>query len=169
MTGYNIQCDPGGLYTRKCYTVYCTDASGASCACGSAGCTEHREEIIAYTSGGDPISKQTTNLPPGTAWIPSLTTLDQSGNAYRPYGDAGIPWTPSGMANVGQGIWPAGETSSPSSPSGSSAQSTPVSGTSARSQVTFTRKETLTLAGVGVVATASLFGLTKWLKKRKGM
>ena len=88
MPGYNIQCDPGSLYTRKCYTVYCTDASGASCACGSAGCTEHREEIIAYTSGGDPISKQTTNLPPGTAWIPSLTTLDQSGNAYRPYGDA---------------------------------------------------------------------------------
>lgn len=170
MTGYNIQCDPGGLYTRKCYTVYCTDASGASCTCGSAGCTEHREEIIAYTSGGDPISKQTTNLPPGVAWIPSLTTLDQSGQAYRPYGEAGIPWTPFGMANIGQGVWPAGETSSPEgSSSDGSSQPMSVGSQSARSQVTFTRKETLTLAAVGVAATASLFGLTKYMKKRKAM
>ena len=104
MAGYNIQCDPGDLYSRKCYTVYCTDASGADCTCGSAGCTEHREEIIAYTSGGDPISKKTGNgVPKWMAWIPNLTTLDLSGNAYRPYGEAGIPFTPYGSVIGGQG------------------------------------------------------------------
>ena len=103
MAGYNIQCDPGDLYSRRCYTINCTDASGATCTCGSAGCTTNKEEIIAYTSGGDPISKQTTNLPPGTAWIPSLTRLDQDGNAYRPYGSAGIPFTPYGSVISGQG------------------------------------------------------------------
>ncbi len=103
MAGYNIQCDPGDLYSRKCYTVYCTDASGATCTCGSAGCTEHREEIIAYTSGGDPISKKTGNgVPSWMAWIPNLTTLDLSGNAYRPYGEAGIPFTPNGSVIGGQ-------------------------------------------------------------------
>lgn len=96
MAGYNIQCDPGDLYSRKCYTVYCTDASGADCTCGSAGCTEHREEIIAYTSGGDPISKKTSGISSWMAWIPNLTTLDLSGNAYRPYGEAGVPFTPYG-------------------------------------------------------------------------
>ena len=30
------------------------------------------------------------------AWIPNLTTLDLSGNAYRPYGEAGVPFTPYG-------------------------------------------------------------------------
>ena len=104
MAGYNIQCDPGDLYSRKCYTVYCTDASGADCTCGSAGCTEHREEIIAYTSGGDPISKKTGNgVPSWMAWIPNLTTLDLSGNAYRPYGEAGVPFTPYGSVIGGQG------------------------------------------------------------------
>lgn len=114
MAGYNIQCDPGDLYSRKCYTVYCTDASGADCTCGSAGCTEHREEIIAYTSGGDPISKKTGNgVPKWMAWIPNLTTLDLSGNAYRPYGEAGIPYTPQGSVIGGQ-------SSTSSSQSGSS-------------------------------------------------
>ena len=167
MPGYNIQCDPGDLYTRKCYTVYCTDATGASCTCGSAGCTEHRQEIIAYTSGGDPISKQTTNLPPGTAWIPSLTTLDYQGNAYRPYGDAGIPWTPFGMANVGQGLWPAGDTSDPQQNGGATALSTQV-GSATPQEVSFTRKETLGLLGIGVVSTAALLGVSKWLKNRNG-
>ena len=103
MAGYNIQCDPGDLYSRRCYTINCTDASGATCTCGSAGCTEHREEIIAYTSGGDPISKKTGNgVPSWMAWIPNLTTLDLSGNAYRPYGEAGIPFTPQGSVIGGQ-------------------------------------------------------------------
>ena len=104
MAGYNIQCDPGDLYSRRCYTVYCTDASGATCTCGTAGCTTHKEEIIAYTSGGDPISKKTGNgVPKWMAWIPNLTTLDDSANAYRPYGEAGIPFTPYGAVIGGQG------------------------------------------------------------------
>ena len=94
MAGYNIQCDQGSLYYRKCYVIL---ASG------------EKQEIIGYTSGGDPISKDTTDVPRGTAWVPTMTTLDMSGNAYQPYPE-GIPytagggsvvnWTPSGGADV---------------------------------------------------------------------
>ena len=34
------------------------------------------------------------------AWVPTLTTLDQSGNAYQPYGQAGIPYTASGRSTM---------------------------------------------------------------------
>jgi len=81
--GYNITCDAGDLYTRKCYTTNPT--SGA------------KEEIIGYTNNGDPISKgQSTSR--WLAWVPSLTTLDLSGNPYQPYGEAGLPYTKSGSA-----------------------------------------------------------------------
>ena len=66
--GYNIQCDPGGLYSRKCYVV-----TGAGV----------KQEIIGYDSSGNPISKQATTAA-GTAWQPSLTVLDQDGNPYQP-------------------------------------------------------------------------------------
>jgi len=66
MAGYNIVCDPGDLYTRKCYVLNPT--------------TGAREEIIGYTAGGDPISKAPTTAA-GTAWQPTVTTLDLSGNA----------------------------------------------------------------------------------------
>ena len=94
MAGYNIQCDQGSLYYRKCYVVL---ASG------------EKQEIIGYTSGGDPISKDSTDVPKGTAWVPTMTTLDMSGNAYQPYpegipytagGGAVVNWTPSGGADV---------------------------------------------------------------------
>jgi len=87
MAGYNIVCDPGDLYTRKCYVLNPT--------------TGEREEIIGYTAGGDPISKAPTTAA-GTAWQPTVTTLDLSGNAYQPYGQAGLPFTMAGgISGVG--------------------------------------------------------------------
>ena len=84
MAGYNIECDPGDLYSRKCYVV--TGAGG-------------RQEIIGYDSAGNPISKQATTAA-GTAWQPSITVLDQDGNPDRGWGgtapalhDAGTPVT----------------------------------------------------------------------------
>ena len=81
--GYNIVCDAGDLYNRKCYTVNPT--------------TGAKEEIIGYTDKGDPISKGQSNSS-WLAWILSLTTLDLSGNPYQPYGEAGIPYTKGGSA-----------------------------------------------------------------------
>jgi hypothetical protein len=82
MAGYGITCDPGDLYNRKCYVADPTDPS-------------KKQEIIGYTSGGDPISKAQSTVP-WMAWVPTVTTLDQSGNAYQPYGQAGIPYTQTG-------------------------------------------------------------------------
>ena len=82
MSGYGITCDPGDLYNRKCYVTDPTDPS-------------KKQEIIGYTAGGDPISKAQSTVP-WMAWVPTVTTLDQSGNAYQPYGQAGIPYTQSG-------------------------------------------------------------------------
>ncbi|HIK68016.1 MAG TPA: hypothetical protein EYF95_08620 [Flavobacteriales bacterium] len=82
MSGYGITCDPGDLYNRKCYVTDPTDPS-------------KKQEIIGYTAGGDPISKGQSTVP-WMAWVPTLTTLDLSGNAYQPYGQAGIPYTQSG-------------------------------------------------------------------------
>lgn len=85
MTGYNITCDPGDLYTRKCYV---NTASG-------------KQEIIGYDSAGNPISKAPTTAA-GTAWQPNITVLDQDGNAYQPYGAAGLPFTMAGgISGVG--------------------------------------------------------------------
>lgn len=81
MTGYNIECDPGDLYSRKCYVINPT--------------TGKREEIIGYDSAGNPLSKGETTAA-GTAWQINYTTLNQDGTAYQPYGTAGVPWTLAG-------------------------------------------------------------------------
>lgn len=83
MAGYNITCDPGDLYNRKCYV---NTASG-------------KQEIIGYDSAGNPISKAPTTAA-GTAWQPSITVLDQDGNPYQPYGSGGLPFTMSGIAGI---------------------------------------------------------------------
>ena len=83
MTGYNITCDPGDLYSRRCYV---NTASG-------------KQEIIGYDNQGNPISKAPTTAA-GTAWQPSVTVLDDSGNAYQPYGSGGLPFTMSGIAGI---------------------------------------------------------------------
>ena len=92
LSGYNIECDPGDLYSRKCYVINPT--------------TGKREEIIGYDSAGNPLSKGETTAA-GTAWQINYTVLDDSGNAYQPYGTAGIPWTLSGIAGI-FGIMPSG-------------------------------------------------------------
>ena len=85
MAGYNIVCDPGDLYTRKCYV---NTASG-------------KQEIIGYDASGNPITKAPTTAA-GTAWQPSITVLDQDGNPYQPYGAAGLPFTMAGgISGVG--------------------------------------------------------------------
>ena len=83
MAGYNITCDPGDLYNRKCYV---NTASG-------------KQEIIGYDSAGNPISKGKTTAA-GTAWQPNVTVLDDKGNPYQPYGSAGLPFTMSGIAGI---------------------------------------------------------------------
>ena len=67
MAGYGITCDPGDLYTRRCY-----DNNG--------------NEIIAYTSKGQPIGYD------GESGKTFLTALDSDGNAFSPY-PQGMPYT----------------------------------------------------------------------------
>ena len=90
--GYNITCDPGALGMQKCYVNV---NSPTGCTTGTPGCTTTRQEIIGYTAGGDPVSKGQSSSP-WMAWIPQVTTLTQDGNAYQPYGPAGIPYTMDG-------------------------------------------------------------------------
>ena len=78
MSGYDITCDPGDLYSRKCYVN--NPKTGA------------KEEIIGYDSAGNPLSKGATTAA-GTAWQVNLTTLNQDGTAYQPYGSGGVPYT----------------------------------------------------------------------------
>lgn len=86
MAGYNIVCDPGDLYNRKCYTI--NPDTGA------------KEEIMGYTSSGDPVSKGASGSS-WMAWIPSLTSLTLQGDPYKPYGEAGIPYILGGGSAVG--------------------------------------------------------------------
>ena len=90
--GYNITCDPGALGMQKCYVNV---NSPTGCTTGTPGCTTTRQEIIGQTAGGDPVSKGQSSSP-WMAWIPQVTTLNQDGNAYQPYGPAGIPYTMDG-------------------------------------------------------------------------
>ena len=90
--GYNITCDTGALGMQKCYVNV---NSPTGCTTGTPGCTTTRQEIIGYTAGGDPVSKGQSSSP-WMAWIPQVTTLNQDGNAYQPYGPAGIPYTMDG-------------------------------------------------------------------------
>jgi hypothetical protein len=78
--GYNITCDPGDLYSRRCYV---NTASG------------EKQEIIGYTDDGQPISKAPSSAS-YIAWVPTLTTLNQDGVAYQPYGEAGLPFVAAG-------------------------------------------------------------------------
>ena len=71
-SGYGIYCQPGDLYTRQCYTS--NPATGG-------------KKIIGYTQGGDPISYDPTS---GKTF---LTTLNSQGQAFQPYGSAGVPYT----------------------------------------------------------------------------
>jgi|ETNmetMinimDraft_21_1059911.scaffolds.fasta_scaffold15892_4 hypothetical protein len=97
MTGYDITCDPGDLYSRKCYVNVHTPSG---CVAGAPGCVITQQEIIGY-QGTNPISKAPTTAA-GTAWQPSLTVLNQDGTAYQPFGSGGIPWTMGGgMAGLG--------------------------------------------------------------------
>ena len=87
-TGYNITCDPGTLYNRKCY-VNVHNPPG--CDPADPACTVTQQEIIGYSDKGDPISKAPSSSS-WIAWVPTLTTLDDSGTAYQPYGETGLPY-----------------------------------------------------------------------------
>ena len=89
MSGYNITCDPGALGMQTCYVNVNTPTG---CTTGAPGCTTTKQEIIGYTSGGEPVSKGESSSP-WMAWVPELTTLNQDGQAYQPYGSAGIPYS----------------------------------------------------------------------------
>ena len=72
VAGYGIYCEPGDLYSRQCYTG--DPASGG-------------HKIIAYTSSGDPIGFDPIS---GKTYLVSLSS---TGQAYQPYGTAGVPYT----------------------------------------------------------------------------
>ena len=92
-TGYNIQCQPGDLYTRQCFI----------------GDPKDGKKIIAYTSSGSPIGFDQIT---GKTY---LVSLDATGHAYEPYGSAGVPYTAmdSGPLSSLLGNWmPSGGSSS---------------------------------------------------------
>ena len=63
------------------------------------GCTTTKQEIIGYTQAGQPISKGKSS----SSWmdfVPQLTVLNQDGQAYQPYGSAGIPYSLQGGSLV---------------------------------------------------------------------
>ncbi len=95
-SGYNITCDPGALGMQTCYVNVNTPTG---CTTGAPGCTTTKQEIIGYTSGGEPVSKGESSSP-WMAWVPELTTLNQDGQAYQPYGSAGIPYSLDGGSLV---------------------------------------------------------------------
>jgi len=85
MTGYPItQQWLGGQQTISVNTP-------SGCTTGAAGCVTTQQEVIGYTDNWEPISKAPSTSP-WMAWVPTLTTLDQDGNAYQPF-TAGIPYT----------------------------------------------------------------------------
>jgi len=59
-----------------------------------------KQEIIGYTSDGQPISKAQSSAS-WIAWVPTLTTLNQDGQAYQPYGEAGLPYVAPGAGGSG--------------------------------------------------------------------
>ncbi len=92
MTGYEItQQWLGGPQYLTVYTP-------AGCDPAVPPCTVTQQEVIGYTAGGEPISKGQSSSP-WMAWVPTLTTLDNRGNAYQPY-TAGIPYTLEGGSVV---------------------------------------------------------------------
>jgi hypothetical protein len=93
-SGYDTTCT-GDLFTGKCYVNVHTPSG---CDPAVPPCSVHKQEIIGYTDGGEPISKGKSDKP-WMAWIPQLTTLNQDGTAYQPY-SGGIPYTLEGGSVV---------------------------------------------------------------------
>ena len=92
-TGYDIQFQAVDLDTRQCFIGNPADG----------------KKIIAYTSSGDPIGFDQTT---GKTY---LQRLDSTGNAYQPYGSAGVPYSimDSGPLSSLLGNWmPSGGSSS---------------------------------------------------------
>ena len=144
MSGYDISCDPGDLYSRKCY-VNVHDPPG--CDPAVPPCTVTQQEIISYTGSGDPISKAPSTAS-WIAWVPTLNTLNQSGVSYQPYGDAGLPYA-SGAITTGAGL---------SNPSGDSSSN---SGSSDMTDSTVTETEESKLVpAVATVGALALIGAT---------
>ena len=94
--GYNISCEPGALGMQTCYVNVNTPTG---CTTGSPGCTTTKQEIIGYTAAGQPISKGKSTSS-WMAFVPQLTALNQDGQAYQPYGPAGIPYSLQGGSLV---------------------------------------------------------------------
>jgi hypothetical protein len=147
MSGYDISCDPGDLYSRKCY-VNVHDPPG--CDPAVPPCTVTQQEIISYTGSGDPISKAPSTSS-WIAWVPTLNTLNMSGVSYQPYGDAGLPYA-SGAITTGAGL------SNPSGDSGSG--STDMSDTSATGTGTGSEEESKVAPAVAAVGALALIGAT---------
>ena len=147
MSGYDISCDPGDLYSRKCY-VNVHDPPG--CDPAVPPCTVTQQEIISYTGSGDPISKAPSTSS-WIAWVPTLNTLNMSGVSYQPYGDAGLPYA-SGAITTGAGL------SNPSGDSGSG--STDMSDSSATGTGTGSEEESKVAPAVAAVGALALIGAT---------
>ncbi|RLI51555.1 hypothetical protein DRO61_02180 [Candidatus Bathyarchaeota archaeon] len=156
-TGYNIDCDPGTLYNRKCY-VNVHDPPG--CDPADPACTVVRQEIIGYTSKGDPISKASSDAS-WIAWVPTLTTLDDSGTAYQPYGEAGLPYGSGAIATSAGTRDVTGDSSDSSAmqdnnPGGSSSEGSEVSASTIQ-----------VVAGLTLFSAAA-FGIKQWFDARGG-
>jgi len=94
-SGYNMDCEPGALGMQKCYVNVNTPAG---CTTGTPGCTTTRQEVI-----GDSPQGLVTKAPSNSswmAWIPNLVSLNNQGQAYLPYGSAGIPYSLGGGSTV---------------------------------------------------------------------
>ncbi len=143
MSGYDITCDPGSLYNRRCY-VNVHDPPG--CDPAVPPCTVTQQEIILYTESGDPITKAPSESS-WLAWVPTLNTLNQYGISYQPYGEAGLPYA-TGAITTGAGL------SNPSGDSDSSSGSTDIGDTSVETE------ESKVAPAVAAVGALALIGAT---------
>jgi hypothetical protein len=157
-TGYNIRCDPGALYSRKCYvSVY----NPPGCDPADPGCTVTEQEIIGYDDNtGDPISKAPSSSS-WIDWVPTLTTLNDSGTAYQPYGEAGLPYASGAIATSAGTSDITGDSSDSSAmqdnnPGGSSSEGSEVSASTIQ-----------VVAGLTLFSAAA-FGIKQWFDARGG-
>lgn len=156
-TGYDIRCDPGTLYNRKCY-VNVHNPPG--CDPADPACTVTQQEIIGYTGKGDPISKAPSDAS-WIAWVPTLNTLNDSGTAYQPYGDAGLPYASGAIATSAGTTDITGDSSDSSAmqdnnPEGSSPEGSEVSASTIQ-----------VVAGLTLFSAAA-FGIKQWFDARGG-
>ena len=94
--GYNITCDLLVLWGCKLVMSMLILRQVAQ---QEVRCTTTKQEIIGYTQAGQPISKGQSS----SSWmdfVPQLTVLNQDGQAYQPYGGAGIPYSLQGGSLV---------------------------------------------------------------------